>query len=74
LLRVQVVLGMLGIAVCQPAHDGTAVRLAVLQAAASFLGQIGQCRQEVRSEHVLVLAERWLAWVERAEAPAGTGL
>jgi len=39
-------------------------RLAVLSAAASFLGQMGQCRPEVRSEHVLVLADKWLAWVE----------
>jgi hypothetical protein len=47
-----------------PQRDDTAVRLAVLQAAASFLGQMGQARSEVRSEHVLVLADRWLAWIE----------
>ena len=41
------------------------VRLAVLQAAANFLGLWGQAREEVRSEHVLVLAQKWLAWVEQ---------
>ena len=38
--------------------------LAVLSAAASFLGAMSQTHQDVRSEHVLMLAERWLAWVE----------
>jgi hypothetical protein len=50
-----------------PQQNQTATRLAVLQAAASFLGQMGQARSEVRSEHVLVLADRWLAWVEAAD-------
>jgi hypothetical protein len=44
--------------------DATSTRLAVLEAAAGFLGQMAQCREDVRSEHVLVLAERWLAWLE----------
>jgi len=39
-------------------------RLAVLKAAANFLGQMSQTREEVRSEHVLVLADKWLKWVE----------
>jgi hypothetical protein len=40
-------------------------RLAVLKAAANFLGLMSQCREEIKSEHVLVLADRWLAWVEQ---------
>jgi hypothetical protein len=32
-------------------------RLAVLKAAASFLGALSQTREEVRSERVLVLAD-----------------
>jgi hypothetical protein len=39
-------------------------RLAVLKAASHFLGLMSQSRPEVRSEHVLVLADKWLAWVE----------
>ena len=42
-------------------------RMAVLKAAANFLGLMGQAREDVKSEHVLVLAERWLAWVEQPE-------
>jgi hypothetical protein len=45
--------------------DRTTTRLAVLKAAANFLGQMGQAREEVRSDHVLVLAEKWLAWSSR---------
>jgi hypothetical protein len=49
----------------QPSErDVRSTRLAVLKAAADFLGLMSQTRQEVRSEHVLVLADRWLAWVE----------
>ncbi len=40
-------------------------RLAVLKAAANFLGLMSQTREEVKSEYVLLLAEKWLAWVER---------
>jgi hypothetical protein len=46
------------------AKDDRITRLAVLKAAANFLGQMSQTREEVRSEHVLVLADRWLKWVE----------
>jgi hypothetical protein len=42
-------------------------RLAVLKAAANFLGLMGQAREEVRSEHVLVLADKWLAWVQQED-------
>jgi hypothetical protein len=38
-------------------------RLAVLAAATEFLGQLSRTNTDVRSDHVLVLAERWLAWV-----------
>jgi hypothetical protein len=47
-------------------RDATITRLAVLKAAAHFLGLMSQCREEVRSDHVLVLADKWLAWVEQA--------
>jgi hypothetical protein len=42
-------------------------RLAVLAAAAEFLGQLSKTHTDVRSDHVLVLAERWLAWVNQDE-------
>jgi hypothetical protein len=47
------------------ARDRTSTRLAVLTAAATFLGLMGQCREAVKSEHVVVLADKWLAWVEQ---------
>ena len=47
-------------------RNATITRLAVLKAAANFLGQLSQTREEVRSEHVLVLADKWLAWVDQA--------
>jgi hypothetical protein len=40
-------------------------RLQVLQAAAIFVGQLSRSRQDVRSEHVLQLADKWLEWVNR---------
>jgi hypothetical protein len=40
-------------------------RVAVLTAAAEFLGQLSRTRDDVRSDHVLMLAERWLAWVNQ---------
>lgn len=45
------------------ARDDRITRVAVLKAAANFLGRMSQSREEVRSDHVLVLADRWLAWV-----------
>ena len=47
-------------------------RMAVLKAAANFLGLMSQAREEVKSDHVLLLADKWLAWVERPE-PAEEG-
>ncbi len=47
-------------------------RMAVLKAAANFLGLMSQAREEVKSDHVLLLADRWLAWVEQPE-PADEG-
>ena len=44
------------------AKDDRITKLAVLKAAAEFLGQMSQTREEVRSEHVLVLADKWLKW------------
>ena len=46
-------------------RDRTITRLAVLKAAANFLGLMSQTREEVRSDYVLVLADKWLAWVEQ---------
>jgi hypothetical protein len=45
-------------------------RLTVLKAAAHFVGLWGQNREDVRSDHVLVLADKWLAWVEQTEDSA----
>jgi len=45
-------------------RDERIARLAVLKAAATFLAAMSQTRQDVRTEHVLVLADKWLAWVE----------
>jgi hypothetical protein len=45
-------------------RDARITRLAVLKAAANFLGLLSQTREDVRSEHVLILAEKWLTWVE----------
>jgi hypothetical protein len=44
-------------------RDDRIARLAVLKAAAEFVGLMSQSREEVRSEHVLPLADKWLAWV-----------
>lgn len=44
-------------------RDDRITRLAVLKAAAEFVGLWGQTREDVRSDHVLVLADKWLAWV-----------
>jgi hypothetical protein len=44
-------------------RDRTITRLAVLKAASHFLGLMSQAREEVRTDHVLVLAERWEKWV-----------
>ena len=45
-------------------RDDRSTRLAVLKAAAEFVGLWGQTREEVKSDHVLVIAEKWLKWVE----------
>jgi hypothetical protein len=50
-----------------PDRGQTITRLAVLKAAAHFVGLWGQTREDVKSEYVLMLADRWLAWVERTE-------
>jgi hypothetical protein len=46
-------------------RDERITRLAVLKAAAEFVGLWGQTREEVRSEHVLAIADKWLAWVNQ---------
>jgi hypothetical protein len=45
-------------------RDERITRLAVLKAAAEFVGLWGQTREEIKSDHVLLLCERWLKWVE----------
>jgi len=41
------------------------LRLQVLQAAAIFVGQLSRSRQDVRSDHVLQLADKWVEWVNQ---------
>jgi hypothetical protein len=48
-------------------RDRTITRLAVLKAASNFVGLWGATREEVKSDHVLMLADKWLAWVEQAD-------
>ena len=45
--------------------DPTITRLAVLRAAADFMGQLGQAREQIKAEHVLTVADKWLEWVEK---------
>jgi len=45
--------------------DERITRLAVLKAAAEFVGRYAQMREDVKSEHVLILADKWLEWVGR---------
>jgi hypothetical protein len=45
--------------------DQRITRLAVLKAAAEFVGLWGQTREEIKSEHVLQIADRWLEWVNK---------
>jgi len=47
--------------------DRTITRLAVLKASAMFLGALSQTREDVKSDHVTLFAEKWLAWVERED-------
>ena len=46
-------------------QDRLTLRLRVLEIAAATIGQFAQAREEVRTEHILPLAERLLAWVEQ---------
>lgn len=46
-------------------RDATITRLSVLKSAANFVGLWGQARPEIKSDHVLLLADKWLAWVEQ---------
>lgn len=48
-------------------RDRTITRLAVLKAASNFVGLWGATREEVKSDHVLLLADKWLAWVEQSD-------
>jgi hypothetical protein len=45
--------------------DERITRLAVLKAAAEFVGLWGQTREEIKSDHVLQIADKWLAWVNQ---------
>jgi hypothetical protein len=55
------------------ARDDRITKLAVLKAAASFLGQLSHTHEEVRSEHVLILADKWLNWVNSPKFEGGNG-
>jgi hypothetical protein len=46
-------------------RDSTITRLSVLKTAAAFLAQMGQVHEGVKSDHVIPLAERWLARLEQ---------
>jgi len=46
--------------------DERITRLAVLKAAAEFVGLWGQTREEIKSDHVLLVADKWLEWVNKA--------
>jgi hypothetical protein len=48
-----------------PAPDSAALRLRSVEIAATTVGQFAQAREEVRTEHILPLADRLLAWVEQ---------
>jgi hypothetical protein len=54
-------------ATASASRNETITRLAVLKAAANFLGEMSHTHPDVRSEHVLVLADKWLAWVNHAD-------
>lgn len=47
------------------AREQRTTRLAVLKAAAAFMGQLGQAREQIKADHVIAVAEKWLAWVEQ---------
>ena len=46
-------------------RDEQIARLAVLKGRGQLLGQLSQTREDVHSEHVLMLADKWLGWVEQ---------
>jgi hypothetical protein len=46
-------------------RNETITRLAVLKAAAEFVGLWGQSREDIKSDHVLLIADKWLAWVNQ---------
>ena len=46
------------------AKDDRITKLAVLKAAAEFVGLWGQSREDIKSDHVLVIADKWLKWIE----------
>jgi hypothetical protein len=52
-------------AVSSSNRDERITRLAVLKAAANFVGLWGQSREEIKSDHVLLLADKWLAWINQ---------
>jgi hypothetical protein len=50
-------------------RDRTITRLSVLKTAAAFLAQMAQVHEGVKSDHVIPLADKWLAWVEEEQQP-----
>jgi hypothetical protein len=47
-------------------RDERITRLAVLKVAAEFAGLWGQTRPEIKSDHVPVIADKWLDWARDA--------
>jgi len=45
--------------------DRTTLRLRIVEIAAATIGQFAQAHEEVRTEHILPLADRLLAWIEQ---------
>jgi hypothetical protein len=59
------VLKTAGVETASVSREDRIARLAVLRSAATFLGELSHTREEVRSDHVLLLADKWLAWVNQ---------
>jgi hypothetical protein len=57
--------GAAGQAPAPAVADRAALRLRVLEIAAATVGQFAQAHEEVRTEHILPLADRLLAWIEQ---------
>ena len=57
--------GTAGQAPAPAVADHAALRLRIVEIAAATVSQFAQAHEEVRTEHILPLADRLLAWVEQ---------